>query len=792
MGAVTAARAVSRAFTAARAARHASTAACAASRVSGVLRALVTAVALSVSLTLVTASPLRSQPADARAQLPPKDAGPLRTETPLTEVRERMRSGDIDGALSALDALSPDFAQRPAMRYLRARLYEDKDRVRDALDSLPDDLSTLPGLIARDVQIRRALWLARIGRCSEARPMLISLAKYDGPDAELTLRAADCALVQADAASALVLLRDVRGAGAKRFGVRLTLAKVLALTADTTAALRELKALYVEFPEHSRMSEVEAQLRELVPEWEPSNEEHFDRAEHWLDAAQPESALTELELIQLPKPQSRRERFAQLIQLGRIAHLKGMALFRMRTRYAEAAHVLTQAASMDTTTRTADAYHAAQALARADLDADAVRAYRAFAKRYPKDPLTADALHDAAWLELRHDMPGGEARMRTLLHEAEQRGVKRTVTEALWDLAIHAFSNQHCDRGLALFERYATMSEAAMIKARGLYWAGRCAVLLGKRELGLQHFRAALAVEPLHWYALLAKEQISALGEDSGPPFGQASTASATAIGTTAAVRSAIPLPPAVAFYADLGLVDDAINTLRQQETALREGRDDDGLPLLVAAYHSLGEYTRPYHLAERERDDVLLREPKPAAQPIWEALFPKPYAREVVFAAKAAALPPELVFAVIRKESAFNPSVVSSADAIGLMQLIERTAKSNAQDLGIAHFDRSMLYEPGTNVLLGSHYLAKLLARYRGQAVPAIAAYNAGEHRVDPWLKRAAKPDKTIDVDWFVEDIPIDQTRNYVRRVVCSWARYRYLEKPTGWPLSLSLTLKL
>jgi soluble lytic murein transglycosylase len=125
-------------------------------------------------------------------------------------------------------------------------------------------------------------------------------------------------------------------------------------------------------------------------------------------------------------------------------------------------------------------------------------------------------------------------------------------------------------------------------------------------------------------------------------------------------------------------------------------------------------------------------------------------------------------------------------------MQLIERTAKSNAQELGIRHFDRTMLYDPATNVLLGSHYLAKLLARYHDQAVPAIAAYNAGEHRVDPWLKRNARPDKTVELDWFVEDIPIDQTRNYVRRVMCSWARYRFLEDPSGWPLELPLTLKL
>jgi soluble lytic murein transglycosylase len=125
-------------------------------------------------------------------------------------------------------------------------------------------------------------------------------------------------------------------------------------------------------------------------------------------------------------------------------------------------------------------------------------------------------------------------------------------------------------------------------------------------------------------------------------------------------------------------------------------------------------------------------------------------------------------------------------------MQLLERTAKTVADELSWKEFARPMLYDPEVNVLLGSHYVATLLERYRGQAVPAIAAYNAGEHRVDPWLKRAAKGGASIELDRWVEDIPIDQTRNYVRRVVANWARYLYLAQPGQWPLELPLTLTL
>jgi soluble lytic murein transglycosylase len=724
-----------------------------------------------------------------RVQLP--EAVALRSEQPIGEIRDCVQRGDRACALTKLEALPADYANRPDLRYLKARLWAENNRTEDALSVLPEDLSNLPNLVARDIRIRRALWLARTGHCTEARPMLTALTKYDGQDAELTLRAADCAVLQGDIASAFVLLRDVRAGGSKRFALRQTLAKLLAQTGDKNGAIHELRGLWVEFPTHSRIGDIENELRALMPDWQPSNDEHFGRADHWLDAARPENALAELEQVVLPKSGKKPQPGAQAVH-ARYLHLRGMSLFRMRNKYPEAAKVLNQAAALGGSTQAEDAYHAARALARSDRDAEAVRAYNQFAKRFPRDRLTADALHDAAWLELRHDMPGGEAHMRAILQRAERLRAKQTVADCLWDLALHAFQTAHYERGLPLFERYATTSDDPMVKGRGLYWAARSAALSGKQSLALTHYREAMAVEPLHWYSLLAKARVDAAGEDPGPPFG-ASQGDGPSVDAPPIELHKIRLPPAADFYAQLGLYDEAVRCLRLEEPALRESRDEGGLSVLLSAYHALGEYTRPYHLAERERDGVLMRPLTPLARPIWDALFPRPYLEEVSNASRASSIEPELVFAVIRKESAFNPSVVSNADAIGLMQLITPTAKSMAEELGVQSFERDMLYEPAMNIQLGSHYLAKLVTRYRGNAVPAIAAYNAGEHRVDPWLKRSAGKDKTVEMDWFVENIPIDQTRNYVKRVVSSWARYAYLEKQgKEWPLQMPMALKL
>jgi soluble lytic murein transglycosylase len=434
---------------------------------------------------------------------------------------------------------------------------------------------------------------------------------------------------------------------------------------------------------------------------------------------------------------------------------------------------------------------AAQALARADKDAQAVRAYRVFAQQNPKHRFAQAAMHDAAWLELRHDLPGGEAHMKAFLKDAEKRKERELATSALWELAFYAFTQKHCDKAIPMFEKYAQTSPVAMVKARGLYWAGRCALMAKKRSVGIEHLKNALAVEPLHFYSLLSRARLLSIGVDPGLPFG-ITAAQATTAAAGAAMMEPTRLPNDVQFYLRLGLRADALSAMQHQEVAIREGMTGDSLVALSTLYQSLGEFTRPYILAERERENTLKDPPVGTARPVWDALFPRPYADDVAYAAEEADVPVDLVYAIMRKESAYNPTVVSNANAIGLMQMLERTARDQADELAWKQFERPMLFDPSVNVLLGSHFIANLLGRYRGQPVPAIAAYNAGEHRVDPWLKRLSKAGGPVELDRFVEDIPIDQTRNYVRRVIGNWARYRYLEHPAEWPVDLPLTLTL
>ncbi|MBQ0755118.1 MAG: transglycosylase SLT domain-containing protein [Gammaproteobacteria bacterium] len=141
---------------------------------------------------------------------------------------------------------------------------------------------------------------------------------------------------------------------------------------------------------------------------------------------------------------------------------------------------------------------------------------------------------------------------------------------------------------------------------------------------------------------------------------------------------------------------------------------------------------------------------------------FPAAMQEEFEQAGKKTDVDPWLLMAVSRRESAFNPHARSHVGATGLMQLMPATARQVADQIDMPRPDASSLREPDINLRLGSQYLSDLLKRYNGNRVLALAAYNAGPHRIDRWLA-----DTNVPFDVFIESIPFYETREYVQAVL-------------------------
>jgi soluble lytic murein transglycosylase len=695
----------------------------------------------------------------------------------LAEVAALVARHHDAAALAMLERAAGDAPPPVDQRYLRGRLFERLERFAEAADDFAavEGSDALPSTVRRDASERRAMSLARAGRCAEARPLLAPLAERRGSrGAPARALAAECALAAGDLEAAEAALRAVVAEAAGPvdvFAARLELAEVLVRRGNEQGAAEELRAALRDRSGHPDVALAEARLEALgATPTEGAAVDPVAQAEADLLARHAEDALGALE--RAPEATTRRERAERL-------HVRGMALYALRTRYAEAAEVLADAARLGGQYAIDDAFHAARALSRAGENRKAIAAYRRLIRAHPIHPRASEAAYLAAWLRLHH---GGARADRDMVrfvssrHAAQRPGDAR---KALWLLGFHYFEAGRKAAAIRYLERYRAQADSPLETSRALYWLGRAHEARHRRPEAITAYTSTLHHEPLGWYAQLAHRRLVALGEAEIPPFPGA--APERGASSEEAVE-AIELPAEAVLFHRLGLVEDAIDRLRSAESSIREAAPrGQGLSALLTAYTRLGAVNRPFRLAIVV-GGRFAEPPTRANRALWEAAYPRPYAELVTDVASRHGLEPEHIYATMRQESAFDPSATSPVGAMGLLQLMPGTASRAAERLGVP-FRRAMLYDPEWNVRLGAAEMQALVERFHGQLPLVIAAYNAGSHRVDGWLARTGR----VETDRFVEHIPYDETRNYVRRVMSHFARYRYLQDPgAAWSVPI------
>jgi soluble lytic murein transglycosylase len=155
----------------------------------------------------------------------------------------------------------------------------------------------------------------------------------------------------------------------------------------------------------------------------------------------------------------------------------------------------------------------------------------------------------------------------------------------------------------------------------------------------------------------------------------------------------------------------------------------------------------------------------------IYKLFYPTFYADVIKRESGIREVDPFLVSSVIRQESIFNPSIVSPAGAVGLMQIMPYTGKEIAKWLNESYAIDS-LYQPTTNIRWGTRYLRELLDQFDGNLVLVLGGYNGGPHNAKRWYEK----NKDEDFDLFVEDIEFSETRTYVKKVLSNYWTYRML----------------
>lgn len=301
------------------------------------------------------------------------------------------------------------------------------------------------------------------------------------------------------------------------------------------------------------------------------------------------------------------------------------------------------------------------------------------------------------------------------------------------------------------FARIPQVTDNPISLARAGYWLGRTAEASGKAQEARKHYESA-ARWTTAYYGQIARGK---LGLAEMVLYAPAATAQARAsVARLELVRAA-----------EILYALDERNLIRPLMADLGERLDD------IGALSALGEITA------RHRDSRAMLQLGKAAlargYPFAQYAFPTVGVPD--YTPIAPKLDPAIVYSIVRQESAFDPGDVSSAQAMGLMQVTPAAAIDTCKRFKCVYNRQRLLKDSIYNLQIGAAELAALLQDYRGSYILAFAAYNAGRGSVRTWIQRYGDPrDSGVDpIDW-VERIPFSETRNYVQRVMENLQVYR------------------
>lgn len=412
-------------------------------------------------------------------------------------------------------------------------------------------------------------------------------------------------------------------------------------------------------------------------------------------------------------------------------------------------------------------------------------------ERFPTHRLADDARYRAALIVAQSTEEGHDERAEKMLRslpEAYPAGDMKT--EALFRVALVKMQRGEWEAARPLLESVDEMAPEDRHWAtagRAEYFRGRVAAQSGDLEGARARWTRVVERHPLSFYMLLAYARLA-----------ESDAAAAARTLKDAAARDADGAFPSklhpelqspgvvrAARLLEVGDIDAAKKEIAGSG-AIAEGVDPEVVWAIGVLYNRTG-YPELGHSFSRGRlADHLAHWPEGRWRVPWEVAYPRAFEPVVVKCCAENTLPTTLTWAIMREESSFVADARSRSNAIGLMQLIVPTARLVASGTSIP-WDETSLKRPEVSVELGTRLLSKLRATH-GHPALAIGAYNAGGGAVERWVTAHTAD----DLDLFVELIPYDETRNYVKRVLSSQATYAYLYEPPALKEPLGLPLRL
>jgi soluble lytic murein transglycosylase len=399
---------------------------------------------------------------------------------------------------------------------------------------------------------------------------------------------------------------------------------------------------------------------------------------------------------------------------------------------------------------------------------------------YPDSPWAEETLNNLATHYLVVDEDEKADAVFRELYEKFPTGAH--AERAAWRAGWWAYAHGRPRDTVMFYEGAASAFRRSDYRPAYLYWSARSREQLGDTRGAVAVYRIVTADYLNTYYGRLASKRMTAMrGDPTVSEAAAAPSARATLLSSGASMASpafasatqgVTPPPPnagLIRLLLSLGLYDQARDEVLYAERAWGD------TPTLGATlgwvYNKLGDYRRGIIAMKRAYPQYMTEEGARMPVEALKVIFPLDYWPLIRENAVSYSLDPFLIAALINQESAFDAQVKSSANAVGLMQVLPSTGKQYARKLHIRRYSTASLTNPEINIRLGLAFFADVIQRAGGVHF-ALAGYNAGEQRVREWNAERAG----LELDEYIDGIPFPETQAYVKRIIGTTEDYRRL----------------
>ena len=397
---------------------------------------------------------------------------------------------------------------------------------------------------------------------------------------------------------------------------------------------------------------------------------------------------------------------------------------------------------------------------------------KVFIKTYDWSALADNAMYDLGWVqENQKQYDEAIASYRRLMREYRRNDL---LPQAYWRIGWIQFKNKRYAESIETFGLLMKLFPRDSLAMAAHFWMAKSHERQNQWEVA-QNIYGEI-VEANYWYySSRAKEQLKRRTSKK-----QAGTTPVALNHPRARVISDSPIwkdigskkTPRVEKLMRLKIFEDALTELKGTVKHDRSNLRDDYYNLVVC-YQKLKKFQQACQYADRLSQIQSLRDENQAIPvKLYQLLYPVYFTDLVGKHSKKYEIDPLFVASMIREESRYNAEIISSAGAVGLMQIMPATGRDLARRLKIRRFHRGMLFNPDINIRMGTWYMKDLMNRFENNHALVAGAYNGGPGRMQRWLD--AK--KISDLDEFIEDIGLTQTRRHIKKVLDSYAIYQEL----------------